>query len=235
MPKKYKVIEDTMKAAVAPAAPKPAKEVSAKKIQTQKMQTDRLTNKRADSDTPKNNGSVFSAKPEPNRGTGADRHPAVPKAHVTRPTMEGKESEYSANRELTGTHKLSIIKTAMKKKSTGMNDYFSHNDKAASKMPVKEDAGAVSVGSGAVAGITDPTTNYAFQDLKKKQKAAMARRKKPVGEEFAAGIGNTDAPAMSKKTPSKKALSSFKKKSGKISSPPSNPSGGDTSPPIGGE
>jgi hypothetical protein len=231
MPKKYKVIEDTMKTATA--APKPTKEVSAKKSQSQKMQTDRLANKRADSDTPKNNNAVFSAKPEPNRGTGTDRHPAVARAHVTRPTMETRETEYTANKELTGTHKLATIRNAMQKKS-GMSDYYSHNDKS-TKKSVKEDAGAVSVGSGAVAGITDPTTNYAFQDLKKKQKAAMVRRKKPVGEEFAAGIGNTQAPADSKKS-DKKSLSSFKKKGTKASSPPVSGTGNtDTTQPIGGE
>jgi hypothetical protein len=397
MPKKYKIIEDAMKAtsSVAPAPPKPPKELTANKSIKQKMNVDRLANKRANSETPKNNGAVFSPKPEPNRGTGSERRPSVPRNHNTRPTMEGKESEYGANKELTGTFKLATIKSAMQKKS-GLSDYHSHNDKLTQKKPVvkestdrlaktarhiervfdkhkidddpiekikkhvvksgipkhramdhidsavrkhlahssyehyldhtnniakwdkdmnsafgestnvSEDAGAVSVGSGAVAGITDPTTNYAFQVLKKKQNK-LARRKKPVGEEvvnelsdkklekyhskvagmsgkhsifsddrhtskkrlkgyigasarldgvkvskhmrdkyitgkyttkeeFSAGIGNTQAPADSKKTSDKKSLSSFRKKKGdKVASPPSSPSDVDTSPAIGGQ
>jgi hypothetical protein len=236
MPKKYKIIEDAMKAtsSVAPAPPKPPKELTANKSIKQKMNVDRLANKRANSETPKNNGAVFSPKPEPNRGTGSERRPSVPRNHNTRPTMEGKESEYGANKELTGTFKLATIKNTMQKKS-GLSDYHSHNDKLTQKKSVKEDAGAVSVGSGAVAGITDPTTNYAFQVLKKKQNK-LARRKKPVGEEFSAGIGNTQAPADSKKTSDKKSLSSFKKRKGdKVASPPNSPSDVDTSPAIGGQ
>jgi hypothetical protein len=184
MPKKYKIVEAEMKV---------ASDLTLKDTQRKKSQTDKLANKKASSAIPKNNPSVFSAKPEPNRGLGADRHPNVPRGKLTRPTMESK---------------------------------------------INEDGGAVSVGSGAVAGITDPTTNYAFQVLKKKQQK-MARRKKPVGEEFAAGIGNTQAPANSKKEPTGKSLKSFKNKSTKtgkkVSSAPDTPSGIDGGMPIGGQ
>ncbi len=45
----------------------------------------------------------------------------------------------------------------------------------------EEAVGTVSVGSGAVAGLTDPTTNFAFQDQARRKKTLL-RRKKPVEE-----------------------------------------------------
>jgi len=112
--------------------------------QKAKAQTDKLANKKSNSDTPKNNDSVFSAKPEPNRGAGTDRRPSTPRNHTTRPMME--------------------------------------------------DGGAVMTagGAGDPGQVQNPTVNYAAQ---KKKMQAIARRKKPVGEEFAAGIGNTQRPA----------------------------------------
>ena len=105
--------------------------------------------------------------------------------------------------------------------------------KKSAKKLSEDGAAAVSVGSGAVAGITDPTTNYAFQAEKKKKnlkqvKSDMVKRKKPMGEELSAGIGNTQIPAGTKK---EKGL-----KGKKTAVAPSTQNGsGDVGNPIGGQ
>jgi|GEM_PF-6563323 len=104
--------------------------------QKDKSKVDRLASKKADSSLPKNNSSVFAAKPEPNRGPGTDRRPTVPRAHRTGPTSE----EF-----------------------------------------------AMSVGSGAVPSLTNPSDAYSaelYQKQKKKSlgqiKTKMIKRKNPV-------------------------------------------------------
>ena len=62
--------------------------LTAHDAQKEKAQKDRFVNKKASSALPKNNASVFSVKPEPNRGPGTSRHPNVPHAHRTGPTNE---------------------------------------------------------------------------------------------------------------------------------------------------
>lgn len=90
----------------------------------------------------------------------------------TGPMGEGKESEYSANRNLRNNVRTKAYKP---KPGSGMKDYYAHNE----KKTIKEDGGvAMSVGSGAaVPSITNATANYAFQ-VKKKVRNGVARRKK---------------------------------------------------------
>jgi hypothetical protein len=97
---------------------------------------------------------------------------------------------------------------------------------------IKEDAPAMAAGAAGDPGaVQNPTSNYAAQrDLAKKKKPLktfMARRKKPVGEEFEAGIGNTQI----KKNTKVEKKSSGKKK---VSSPPGNGGSNDAGMPIGG-
>lgn len=91
---------------------------------------------------------------------------------------EGKENEFTANRQMTSTVRGKMA-TKLVRKPSGMNDYYAHNDKKTSSI-VKEDGGgapAMSVAGGAVPSITNPTVNYAFQ-VRKKVSGKMARRKK---------------------------------------------------------
>ena len=330
MSKRIALIENDMKIAAEPKVDNPSLKNAIKK----KQQVDKLDSKKSADAAPKDNASVFASKPEPNRGAGEDRHPSTAKAHVTRPTMEGRENEYNANLQLsskktrvpghylvrngntlnkiphpTAQHALNAyhalsnkegvkihqVKESLSpdakasdyihdfvhsknKKFSGdskkqrikraLGAYYAKNeayapslpnsydvtvhdhsgnpvkvhknvkandakhavskisykhpegykikagpvseefaagvgntqtprgitdkDEAGNKLPkklkkIKEDAAGMSIGSGAISGITDPTTNYAFEVEKKKKnlkqiKTNMVRRKKPVGE-----------------------------------------------------
>jgi hypothetical protein len=100
------------------------------------------------------------------------RQQAIRTAQSTRvgPTMEARNSEFSANRQLATTTKNVKPKPA--------KDYFTHIEKTTSKTKkVYAENVAMSVGSGAaVPSITDPTTNYALQ---KKKKFTDIRKRKP--------------------------------------------------------
>ena len=96
MSKRIALIENDMKIAAEPKVDNPSLKNAIKK----KQQVDKLDSKKSADAAPKDNASVFASKPEPNRGAGDDRHPSTAKAHVTRPTMEGRENEYNANLQL---------------------------------------------------------------------------------------------------------------------------------------
>lgn len=221
--KKLKVI---LEDAVKTAEPK-VKDITAQKAQRQKIQKDRMSGKKASDTLPKNNSSVFASKPEPNRGPGADRHPTVPRAKLTRPTMESlapnaKAGDYindfvhSKNKMFKGDSKKQRIKRAL-------GAFYGKKNEEAVAMA----AGA----AGDPGAVQNPTSNYAAQkDLMKKKslkqvKTDMVRRKKPVGEEFEAGIGNTQIKKDTK----------VKTKGKKASTPPGNGGSSDQGMPIGGQ
>lgn len=108
----------------------------------------------------------------------------TPSPHGVRtgPMGEGRESEYTANRQLHSGVKLKIaqkLNPAGNPGKSGTDNYFSHMEKR-KKSTIKEDGGvAMSVGSGAaVPSITNATTNYALQ-VKRKMKDKITRRKTP--------------------------------------------------------
>jgi hypothetical protein len=203
--------------------------------QQQKASKDRLSNAKANSSLPKDNASVFSKKPEPDRGPGADRHPNVPRGKLTRPTMENTETKKSYSqlkKERDEKLQAWYDETHGKGKEYPTDEPVDHHI----NKNIKEDGAIMTAGGAGDPGqVQNPTTNYAFQALKKKQEK-IARRKKPVGEEFANGIGNTQIQAGSKKI-----KGSSKKKGGgsageKATSQPAAVSvGADGAPPIGGE
>lgn len=118
--------------------------------------------------------------------------------------------------------------------------------RAKSTKPTYEEVAVNSIGGGGVSTLTNPSDNFSFQvDQQRKKhlkqiKTNMVRRKKPIGEEFSAGIGNTQVPAGSKKTPTTSAKPSSTKekviyKGKKAAISPSKSSNAvDTQPPIGG-
>jgi broad specificity phosphatase PhoE len=246
MSKSIKVIRE-----LAGTPPTPKKDpADVQDRQRQKSQTDKLANKKALGAVPKNNNSVFSPKPEPNRGLGADRHPNVPRAKVTRPTMEdwkphtmsagkekfynehpdkykedrnkkltkwylkqktkptteGRESEYAANSQLSASKKKapghylmrngqSLHKEPHPTAQAALKAYNNLPDKTSVKIQhVKEEVAVNSIGGGGVSTLTNPSDNYSAQvDTYRKKhlkqiKTKMARRKLPVGESYTPGV-----------------------------------------------
>lgn len=114
----------------------------------------------------------------------SSRRPSVVYAHHTKPTHfgeetvkktveENRESEQSANRQLSSTSRMKLLKIYNQK--NGMSGYTNHNAAATKKKPVEskgrniyEDAPTMSVGAnGGNLQVTDPTTNYAAGVKKK--------------------------------------------------------------------
>ena len=201
--------------------------------QKAKANIDKLAAKKAVSAVPKNNSSVFSVRPEPNRGPGADRHPNVPRAKVTSPTSEevavnsiggggvstltnpsdNYSSQMAQKKKLLKTIKTDMIRRKAKPVSETKDNEYSANKELALEPEKKK-----------------PSNNDYFSYNEKKT------QKKPVkNEEFAAGIGNTQAPANSKKT-DKKSLKAIKSRHGtKSAVTPSTTSNNiDVGPAIGG-
>jgi len=123
------------------------------------------------------------------------QRPTIVHAHHTGPSAsglgEGKENEFTANRQLHSTVRGKINS----KLTNSSNDYFSHNDRATSKpvptskvsgmsaytsynskKTMKEDAPAMSVAGGGVSPVAPPDATAAYA-LQKKMREKLARRK----------------------------------------------------------
>jgi len=221
---------------------------SLRKLQAKKAIADKLAAKKSGGETPKNNSSVFAAKPEPNRGPGSSRHPSVPQPHITRPMGLGEDFSVLSvdkNGKLTAKGKQQMADYLEQQKQELRHKIISKHSKYVShpiyggkstqssletdwvkakkeleKHGIKEDAPAMASGAAGDPGaVQNPTANYASQkSLFKNIKTKMMRRKKPVGEGFEDGVGTT-------KYKSKK----------KAATPPGIPGSNGGGIPIGGQ